>query len=135
MTAVVGFSCFGALMSIKLIKSFGKKRWPKLTFVPEMLIVVTLVIVLVASFNLGANGELDLLGTLGNGFQAPQVPNFTLVTSDAIGDMATTVILIAIIGYVESIAGAKVRFCFCCCCCCSFLFCGGGGGRWGENKL
>lgn len=108
MTAVVGFCCFFALMSIKLIKRLCKTRWPSVTFVPEMLIVVTVVIVLVVSFGLGANGELDLLGQFGEGFKAPRVPNFTLVTGDAIGDMATTVVLIAIIGYVESIAGAKV---------------------------
>ena len=61
MTAVVGFLSLAVLLSLKVFKIYGKRRWPSITLLPDLLFVVGANIAFVYAFDLHKHG-LETLG-------------------------------------------------------------------------
>jgi high affinity sulfate transporter 1 len=106
LTAVVGFTNIAILLSSRVIKTFAKKRWPNVVLFPDLLIVVALNIGFSYGFDLQAHG-LKTLGNVGTGFAVPSLPPIAALDVD-VAELVRTILVIAMIGFVESIVAAKV---------------------------
>lgn len=106
LTAIVGFTNIAVLLSSRVIKTFAKKRWPNVVLFPDLLIVVALNIGFSYGFDLQAHG-LKTLGNVGTGFAIPSLPPIASLDVD-VAELVRTILVIAMIGFVESIVAAKV---------------------------
>ncbi|KAI9484917.1 sulfate transporter family-domain-containing protein [Zychaea mexicana] len=103
-SCVSGISVF-ILLSMRVIKAkMPNKRWIQLF--PEVLIVVIASIVMTEYFDWEQDG-LDILGkaTEASGIPLPSIPSFP--HNKHMKDMLVTAAMIAVIGFVESVAIAK----------------------------
>jgi high affinity sulfate transporter 1 len=105
-TALFGFGSIGALLLVRVLKTKLKPRWPNIVLFPELL--------LVAGFNIGISWGMELskeglitLGAMGSGFTAPTVPQFEKIEIP-VAELFRTVLVITMIGFVESIVAAKI---------------------------
>jgi high affinity sulfate transporter 1 len=111
LTAMVGFGCIVCLLSARFLKKRLSRRlkanWPLL--IPEILLVIVGVILISAYFRLDEHG-LAVLGEIPHAGEWPKVrwPPIHRLSWAQFRALATSAALIAVLGFVESIAVTKL---------------------------
>jgi high affinity sulfate transporter 1 len=106
LTVIVGVFTIAALLLGRVVKAYAKRRWPNVVLFPDLLIIVALNIGFSYGFDLQASG-LKTLGHVGSGFVAPSLPDIAALDVD-VAELVRTILVIGMIGFVESIVAAKV---------------------------
>ncbi|RKP05791.1 sulfate transporter family-domain-containing protein, partial [Thamnocephalis sphaerospora] len=111
LTAVVGFSCIALLLAARIIKKQVARRRPRTTWpqlIPEILIVVVGAIIISTVLRLEQRG-LAVLGEVPNAGQLPKIrwPPVQRLQWSQFRALATSAALIAVLGFVESVAVTK----------------------------
>ncbi|RKP05788.1 sulfate transporter family-domain-containing protein, partial [Thamnocephalis sphaerospora] len=111
LTAVVGFSCIAFLLAARIIKKQVARRRPRTTWpqlIPEILIVVVGAIIISTVLRLEQRG-LAVLGEVPNAGQLPKIrwPPVQRLQWSQFRALATSAALIAVLGFVESVAVTK----------------------------
>lgn len=89
---MASFASIAVLLALRVAKALGKKRFPAITLMPDLLLVVGINILLVYAFDLESHG-LDTLGHVGSGFVVPSLPRIASVEL-SVADVMQTILVV-----------------------------------------
>ena len=98
-TAIFGVSCLGFLIGMKFFKKAMHKKYPWITSLPEILILVLISAILSIVLDFKEKG-IKTLGTFDNKLPTPSFPK--LHGFEQIQRLFSSVVLITLVGFIES---------------------------------
>lgn len=94
-------------MAILFLNRWLKTKFKFFKFVPETLVVVIVGIIIMVSTSF-ENQNVKVLGKLASGFEKPEVPALSLLSSGTGEQIFGEALLVAVIGFIEHIVIAKM---------------------------